>query len=231
VKDTPLKAALALKEKYKKKIDLQIGFQTLFGILDKKERRIYEKNLEHADYISGLPSADRPNFNKSLNVFCDLAKQTGKSLALHIDQEFNPKEKDSLKFAKAVIKKGLFNKTTIIHGVSIAAQTPKTRKEIYKHLKAGQISIVVCPGAALSMKMLNQKAYLSNSIAPVRELIENGINVGLGTDNIHDFFMPLAQGDMWFELKMLAEACRYYDISKLAEIASKNGLKILNSNN
>ena len=54
-----------------------------------------------------------------------------------------------------------------------------------------------------------------------------GIIVGLGTDNIYDLYKPFNDGDMWIELRVLLEACRFYDIDALVEIATTNGLKTL----
>lgn len=71
------------------------------------------------------------------------------------------------------------------------------------------------------MKMLDMSAPLHNSIAPVVKLLEADVPVYLGVDNIHDLFMPLVDGDMWFECRALMEACRFYDLDKVAEIATR----------
>jgi cytosine deaminase len=41
----------------------------------------------------------------------------------------------------------------------------------------------------------------------------------LGVDNVHDLFMPMVDGDMWTEARMLMESCRFYDIDAVAEWA------------
>ena len=41
----------------------------------------------------------------------------------------------------------------------------------------------------------------------------------MGVDNIHDLFMPIVDGDMWVECRMLMESCRFYDIERVAELA------------
>ncbi|MFA6492489.1 MAG: hypothetical protein WCW33_06710, partial [Candidatus Babeliales bacterium] len=91
------------------------------------------------------------------------------------------------------------------------------------------ISVVVCPGAALSMKQPDQISPTHNCLANVAEMMEAGLVIGLGCDNIHDYYQPFIDGDMWTELRMLAEACRYYDFDELVKIATINGEKILNT--
>jgi cytosine deaminase len=46
------------------------------------------------------------------------------------------------------------------------------------------------------------------------------VEVMLGVDNIHDLFMPLVDGDMWFESRLLMEAIRCYDFDLISKIAT-----------
>jgi hypothetical protein len=50
---------------------------------------------------------------------------------------------------------------------------------------------------------------------------EAGVNLYLGVDNVHDLFMPMVDGDIWTECRMLMEACRFYDIDAVAEWACR----------
>ena len=88
--------------------------------------------------------------------------------------------------------------------------------------------MVVCPSAALSMRQLDQyQAPVHNSIANVPEMLEAGVLVGMGVDNVCDFYQPFIDADLWTEMRMLQEACRFYDFDKLVDIATVNGRKIL----
>jgi cytosine/adenosine deaminase-related metal-dependent hydrolase len=73
-------------------------------------------------------------------------------------------------------------------------------------------------------------APLHNSIAQVDEMLAHGINVSLGTDNISDIFVPEDNGDLFEEVLMLASAVRFYDIEKLAQMATTNGFKTMKIN-
>ena len=79
------------------------------------------------------------------------------------------------------------------------------------------------------MRQLDQyQAPVHNSIANVPEMLEAGVVVGLGIDNVYDFYQPFVDGDMWTEARMLMEACRYYNFDELVKICTINGRKILN---
>ncbi len=218
-----LKAAVKVKKKYAHKIECKIINQVLKGVVDPAARKWAEKSLEFVDIIGGLPSRDRPDAGKHLDTIFSWAKETGKMVHVHIDQENNPHEHDTELLADKTIKYGLEGKVIAVHAISIAAHPKKERKEIYKKLKAAGICVVCCPSAALSMKQLDYSTALHNSIAPVPELLVEGIPVALGVDNMADIYQPLVDGDLITELRMLAESCRFYDIDKLVDIATMNG--------
>ena len=224
-------AALAVKEEYKDKIRLLIATQPLDGLVDDDARARYEAITAKADIVGGLPSIDRPNDEKHLNYLFEIAKKLNKPVHIHIDQENNPNERDTEKVIAAVKRHGYGGRTVIVHAISVSTQPKEYRKKIYKELAELDIAVLVCPSAAISMRQLDHfTSPVSNSIANVPEMLEAGVLVGLGTDNISDFYLPFVDGDMWTELRMLQEACRYYNFDELVKIASTNGKKILEYN-
>src|SRR3989338_6578670 len=221
-------AALAVKEEYKDKIKLLIITQPLGGLVDDKARALYEEITAKADIVGGLPSKDRPNDIQHLDYLFQIAKKQNKPVHVHIDQENNPNERDTEKLIAAVRRHGYEGRTVAIHAISVSAQPKEYRKKIYKELAQLGIAVIVCPSAALGMRQLDQHlATVHNSIANVPEMLEAGVLVGLGIDNIADFYEPFVNGDMWIELRILQEACRYYNLDEMVKIASVNGAKIL----
>jgi len=221
-------AALAVKEEYKDKITMLIATQPLGGLIDEKTRALYEEITAKADIAGGLPSKDRPNDEKSLDYLFEIAKKLNKPLHVHIDQENNPNERDTEKLIAAVKRHSYQGRTVAVHAISVSAQPKEYRAKIYKELAEAGIAVIVCPSAVISMRQLDQfLAPVHNSIANVPEMLEAGVLVGLGVDNIADFYEPFVDGDMWIELRLMQEACRYYNLDELVKIASSNGAKIL----
>jgi len=221
-------AAVAVKEEYKNKINMLIATQPLGGLIDDKARALYEEITKKADIVGGLPSKDRPNDEKHLDYLFEIAKKLNKPVHVHIDQENNPNERDTEKLISAVKRHHYEGRTVAIHAVSTSAQSKEYRTKIFKQLAELNIAVVVCPSAMLSQKQMDQyMAPVHNSIANVPEMLEAGVLVGLGIDNIADFYLPYVDGDMWTEMRMLQETCRYHDFDNLVKIASENGAKIL----
>ena len=221
-------AVNAVKEEYKGKINLLTITQPLGGLIDEKARILYEEITAKADIAGGLPSKDRPDDEKNLDILFGIAKKLNKPIHIHIDQENNLNERDSEKLIEAVKRNNYQGRVVAIHAISVSAQPKEYRIKIYKQFAELGIAVVVCPSAALSMRQLDQfTAPVHNSIGNVPEMIEAGVLVGLGLDNVCDFYEPFIDGDMWIELRMLMEACRYYNFDELVKIASSNGKKIL----
>jgi cytosine/adenosine deaminase-related metal-dependent hydrolase len=224
VKLLPIQAALEVREQYKDQIQLQFAIQPLQGVLDEESRRFFLEACELADVIGGLPSRDRPQPEKHLDIIFRIAKDLDKRVDVHVDQENNPDETETELLAIKAMEHGLEGKVSAIHAISVAAKPPHEQDRIIKLIKDAGVSVIVCPSAGLSMKQLDRVGPLHNSIAPVTRLLDAKVPVYLGVDNIHDLFMPLVDGDLWFESRMLMEACRYYDLEAGAAMASnKNG--------
>lgn len=234
-------AAAKVREKYKGKFTLQLVAHPLEGFLnesapdfDKKKTDLFEEACNICDVVGGLPSRDRAmqgGDKKHADFLFHVAKNLKKDLDVHIDQENNPDEKDTEWFVDKIIENKMEGRVTLIHSISIACQPKEDRKRIYKKIAGTNTNITVCPKAAITMKQLrNKTAPIHNSIAQIDELLEAGINVSIGTDNISDIFVPEDNGDLFEEISLLASACRFYDLEKLAEIATINGYKTLKIN-
>ena len=221
-------AALAVRKEYEGKIEVKLITQPLGGLIDEHARELFEAISAKADIVGGLPSKDRPNDAESYDLLFGIAKNLNKPVHVHIDQENNPDERDSEKLAAAVEKHGYQGRAVAIHAISISAQPKAYRTDMYKRFASLGIAVAVCPTAAISMRQLDDKvAPVHNSIANVPEMLEAGVLVGLGVDNVCDFYEPFVDGDMWTELRFLQEACRFYAFDPLVSIASQNGRKIL----
>ncbi|MFA7685863.1 MAG: hypothetical protein WCX95_03630 [Candidatus Gracilibacteria bacterium] len=229
-----VETAAKIREKYKGKFILQLVAHPLEGFLnedssgfDKNKTDLFEKACAICDVVGGLPSRDRKMMNgdkKHADFLFSVAKNLGKDIDVHIDQENNPDEKDSEWFLDKITENQMQGRVTLVHAISVACQAEEDRKRIYKKMVDTGTNVTVCPKAAVSMKQLKDKfAPIHNSIAQVDEMLDAGINVSIGTDNISDIFVPEDNGSIFEEVLMLASACRLYDLEKLAKIATQGG--------
>jgi cytosine/adenosine deaminase-related metal-dependent hydrolase len=223
-----VEAALEVKNKYKDQIDIQICSQVLEGAMDESAREWIEKAAPMVDVLGGLPSRDRPHQAEHLDYIFEMAKKHGKTVDVHIDQNNDPDEKDTELLARKTIEHGLQGRVNAVHACSLAAHPDNYIREVAKLIKEADMSVIVCPRAMIDNQQPREKmAPVHNSIAPIPHLLEAGVNVCLGVDNVHDFFCPFIDGDLFTDLMFLIEASRVYDIDTLVDIATVNGKKAL----
>jgi cytosine/adenosine deaminase-related metal-dependent hydrolase len=222
----PIHAAVAVKERFKHKIRFEIGVQPLEGLRNEASLKQYKEACKLADFCGGLPSRDRPQEEKHLDMVMTIAKELNKMVEVHVDQENNPWQNETELLCLKTIEHGMQGRVYGIHAISVSAKDESEQDRIIALCKKADVGIVICPSAALSMKQLPMKAPLHNSIGPFVKLKNAGVRTYFGIDNIADLFMPIVDGDMWTEARMLMETCRFYDLEQVADWATTPPLHV-----
>ena len=215
--------AIDLKRYWKQyNVDLQIGTQLLNGLETQENIDLFYQAADLVDFLGCLPSRDSDP-SKHLEIVFDKALELNKPIEAHLDQCNIPSEKETELFCDFVEQYDYQGKARAIHSVSLACHPIEYQKKIAQKMYNLDIGLIVCPSAAISMTQHSEfNAPIHNSIAPVTTLLEEGVNVGLGVDNVEDIFMPFCDGDLLFELRLLAESARIYKPDVLERIASNN---------
>jgi cytosine deaminase len=225
-----MEAATIVRAQYEGRAKMLFINQSLKGVLDPSAREWFDKGAAFVDIIGGLPKKDEGREEEHLAVLLLTAKEMGKMVHAHVDQNNDPDEKETMQLARATAKYGMEGKVVAVHGVSIAAQSAKDRQDIYSAMKDVGMRLITCPTAWINGKRNEKPAPTHNSIAPVDELLKAGIEVGIGPDNIADIYMPYTDGDMWTELYFLLESCRFRSPEhrqQLIDIATVYGRAVL----
>jgi cytosine/creatinine deaminase len=227
IKDKSMTAAEMIKSDFSRDIKIKFINQTLKGVISPEARKWFDYCAEFADIIGGLPAKDAGMEDVHLDILMEKASKMGKPLHVHVDQFNTACEKETELLIKKTVEHNMQGRVTAIHSISLSAQPIDYRQQIYRQMKKENINLITCPTAWIDGKRSEELAPIHNSIAPIEELCEYGVNVGIGTDNIADIIKPFTDGNMWTELRFLLESCRFYNIEKLVDISTVNGLKIL----
>ena len=221
VKLDALEAALEIKQYWKNKgVTLQLGTQPLEGLETQENIDLFNQAAPKVDFIGCLPSRDKyPETH--LDIVFSKAKEFGKPVEAHLDQCNIPSEKETELFCDFVEKYSYQGKARAIHSISLSCHPIDYQVMIAKRLCNLDIGVIVCPSAAISMTQNSEySSPIHNSIAPVKVLTDNNVSVALGIDNVADIFMPICDGNLIFELRLLAEATRIYNPNILKKIAT-----------
>lgn len=227
MEDKSMIAARRIKEDFGSDINIKFANQVLKGVIDPKARKWFDMSSDFVDIIGGLPAKDFGQEEEHLDILMETAKAKNKLVHVHVDQFNTDEEKETELLARKTIEHGLQGKVTAVHSISVAAHPKKYRYELYDLMKEAQLHVISCPTAWIDHNRTERLAPSHNSVTPVDEMIPHGINVAFGTDNINDIYKPFSDGDLWTELRVMLESCHYYDVEKLSDIATINGLKVL----
>lgn len=204
-----------------------IAVQTLKGVLEPAPRDYFERSLEHVDIIGGLPGADKGRAEEHLDVLLAAVRRTGKRAHIHVDQLNSPQERETELLCKKIMQWGVEGQVSAVHGISLGAHPKAYRLEVYRMCKDAGLSFISCPSAWIDSRRSEELQPFHNAVTPVDELIPAGITVALGTDNIADVYKPFSDGDMMCELRMILEACHFYDKDALVAMATTSGKAVL----
>ena len=227
VKDKAMIAAKKIKEDYSSKITIKYINQSSYGIMTPETREWFDKGASFADIIGGLLKSAEGHEEEYLDILMKTAKDQGKMVHVHVDELNLPSELETELLAKKTIEHGMQGKVVGIHGISINAHKKEYRREVYELMKKADLMMIANPLSWLNARRSEELSPIHNPTTPVDEMLEYGITVGIGTDNIADLFMPYNDGNLWNDLRALMEMNRLYDIDELVKIATTNGRKIL----
>ncbi|WCL80816.1 amidohydrolase family protein [Saprospira sp. CCB-QB6] len=231
IEDKAIKAAMKIRENYKNDLEIRFANQVLKGVIDPKARKWFDMSVDFVDIIGGLPAKDAGKEEEHLDILLSTAKDKGKLVHVHVDQFNTDEEKETEQLAHKTIEHGMQGKVSAIHCISLAAHPRQYREQVYDLLKKAEVHIISCPTAWIDHNRTERLAPSHNSITPVDEMVPAGLNVAFGTDNICDIYKPFSDGDLWTEMRVMLEACHFYNVEELAKIATVNGLKALGIEN
>jgi cytosine deaminase len=201
---------------------------------------LFESAVKLADFIGTSPerddaqfypgSADQIGMQAHFEYTLDLAIANKKPLHYHLDQQVSPLERGTESLVN-LLQSGTFGARIAalgreqplvwaVHAISPSTYTRERLQRLIEGMAAMNIGLICCPSAGLSMRKLPIfKAPIPKSIAEVLPMVLHGVSTRLGTDNVDDIFIPANSLDLREELRVLANALRFYNVPILAKLA------------
>jgi cytosine deaminase len=231
----PLKAICELRKEYARIVDIEICAFPQEGVFKPGVRELLEQALNGgADLLGGLPLVEKTGKKQKehIDVLFQIAKKYDVELEVQIDESNNPEDFMLPYLVKKTIEEGYQGRVSATHCISLSKVDNRIANGVIKGAKEAEINIILTPSCNLITsfpEIGGSRPY--NSITRVRDLVENSVNVAMGTDNIRDIFYPLGNGSMIREMHVLATTTRMNrveDVEHIFDMASLNGAKILN---
>lgn len=181
-----LERLFTLKDQYKEYMDMEFIAFPQSGILKSPgtEEYLEEALKMGCDGIGGLdPCLFDGNPAKHLDILFSLADKYQKKIYIHLHEPSDIGAFSIELIAERTKVLGMQGKVSISHAFALGMVPEGKFKQLAKMLQEQQITIITsAPGSAV--------------LPPLKALVDEGVSVAAGSDNIRDFWSPYGSGDM-----------------------------------
>lgn len=145
------------------------------------------------DLVGGAPHlAEDPTAD--LHRLLDIAKARGLGVDLHADESLDgPLTLDE--YARTVREWPRDRQYSAGHCCRLGTLAPAERDRVIAEVKAADVGIIALPITNLYLQGWQHPVSTPRGLAPVRELLDAGVRVGAGADNVRDPFNPVGRSD------------------------------------
>ena len=203
---TLLKALLKVKEEVKDIAEIQITAFPQDGIFtDKGNDELLRKAIElGADNVGMIPHNEitREDGVRSVKFTFDLAKEYNKKVDGHVDETDDPNSRYLEVLAKYTLEYNYQGKVSAGHVTAMHSWDPAYRSRILEQVSKAGITVIPNPLINVSLQGRFDNYPKRRGMAPIKEMLQHGINVALGHDCIMDPWYPLGSGNMLHVLFM-----------------------------
>ena len=149
---------------------------------------------EGVDVLGGVPHlAEDPRAETSRLL--DVAERAGLPVDLHTDERLDLDGLDLTDLAEQVLARGLEQRVTASHCVRLSLLDSRRLRETLDLVARAGIAVVVNPQTNLYLQGREAPQAVPRGIAPVRAMLDAGITVAAGGDNLRDPFNAVGRGD------------------------------------
>jgi len=194
-----LEGVVAIKEKFKGFFDLQIIAFPQHGLARNPESvdLMWQAMENGAELVGGIPHHEKnmEDGAKQIEIVFEIAKKYDVNIDMHIDETDDPYWVSLELLADKTIEEGYQGRVTAGHCTSMAAWDKKTLARVIDKVKQAEISVVSNTPINLLLQGRLDEIPIRRGIARIKELIEAGVNVCCGQDDLMNMFYPFGQMD------------------------------------
>ncbi|MET7928408.1 amidohydrolase family protein [Streptomyces sp. NPDC005349] len=185
-----LRALLRLREEACERVVLQIAVLHV----DASDEILDEALDLGADLLGGCPHlSDDPQ--AAVARALTIAERHSVGVDLHADEHLDPDPKDLLLLARCVRERGFVHGATASHCVGLGGLDTAEAARIAKEAAAAGIGVVALPLTNLYLQGRGTPSRTPRGLTAVRALLDAGVPLAGGGDNIRDPFNPVGRAD------------------------------------
>lgn len=231
---TALKAMLEVKEELAPYVEIQLVAFPQEGILSYPNgAELLEESLKlGADAVGGIPHYEftREYGVESMKIAFDLAEKYSRLVDIHCDEIDDEQSRFVEVVAKEAYERGMGSLTTASHTTAMGSYNDAYAYKLFRLLKLSSINFVSNPLVNIHLQGRFDTYPKRRGLTRVKELLEAGLNVCFGHDDIFDPWYPLGTGNMLQVLHMGIHASQlmgYDQIVNSIDLITVNSAKTL----
>ncbi|MGI6157196.1 MAG: amidohydrolase family protein [Saccharofermentanales bacterium] len=231
----PLEGVLALRDRYKDKMTLQLVAFPQEGILKDPgcDKLMDEAMKMGCDIVGGMPANENSPDDSLAHVrYCfDLAEKYDADVDMHVDETDDPFYRTLEMVADETIKRGWEGRVTAGHTCALAAYDDHYAAYVIEKVAKAKMHIITNPVTNLMLQGRLDRQPIRRGITRVKELLEAGVNVSFGQDCVNDTFYPLGSADMLQVANVTVHAAQMSlppELEKVFDMITTDANKIMN---
>jgi cytosine deaminase len=226
-----MEAILPLQREYAWAIDLQVCVFPQEGIFKTPgtEPLLREALRMGGEAVGGVPYNDTDG-RAHLRLVFDLAREFDRDVDLHLDFFDEPGDLLVGEVADLAIARGWQGRVCAGHVSALGALEPSALAPLAARIRDAGISILVLPATDLYLMGRNDARNVRRGLAPVRHLLDAGVNVAVATNNVQNPFTPFGDADLLRVANLLANAAHFGtadDLRRVLGMATENGARAI----
>jgi cytosine deaminase len=201
-----VEALVALRDEVRDRITLQVC--ALYGP-DTPDEVLAEVATRGVDVIGGCPHIS-PDPRREITRALDVAQRHGLPVDLHCDEQTSlpadDADLDVVELARQVLDRGITVPVTASHAVRLGMLPPQRLAPVLELLAQAGLGIVTLPITNLYLMGRDVDHAVPRGLTAVRALLDAGITLAAGGDNLRDPFNPAGRADPFETTSLLMTA-------------------------
>ncbi len=229
-----MKTMTELREELRDVMEIQIVAFPQEGILSfpNGKELLTEAVKMGADAVGAIPHFEftREYSVESLNFAMELAARYDKLVDVHCDEIDDGSSRGLETLAARALELEMFDKVTASHTTAMHSYNNAYVFKLMRLLKMSRINFVANPLVNIHLQGRTDTYPKRRGVTRVKELMEAGINVSFGHDDIFDPWYPLGNGNLRDVVFMGLHVCQmmgYEDIMNSYRFITHNAAKTL----
>jgi cytosine deaminase len=194
-----LEGVLRARRRWADAIEIEIVALLEESIVEHPEllERAREAMRRGADLIGGVPNVeeDTPGQLRHLEALFEIAEEFDTPVDAHVDYDADPSQKTLEMLADLTLERGFEGRVLASHCCALATYPQHESEQVIEKVRRAAITVCISPLANLQQVGLVGRLPVHRGSSRTKELLDAGVNVAAGSDNMNDMWFAFGRLD------------------------------------